>query len=116
LRAAQDIYWVGVLLTIGNAGLLLAISLYNRAVRCFDNHADTFWMFMPVRAATFNIFGFAAISTNSAVHVRVASVAQAFIYFSLPVVVLIGRADMPRWAAQYSRSCISRLPALRGSN
>ena len=77
LLAAQAGYSPAFILTVGNGCLFLAMALYWRAVRRFDGHADTWWIFLPVVLASLGIFWFAAVMPSLAGRVLVATIAWA---------------------------------------
>jgi len=89
LLAAQAKFQPGFILPLANGCLLLALALYWRAVRRFDGHPDTVWVFAPMLVAALGVYWFAAVMPTLRVRVMVASVAWVF-YLSAAAYSLLG--------------------------
>lgn len=108
LLALQQYLPPGFILPAGNACLLVGVALYWRAVRRFDGHADSPWIFAPALLATAGVFWFAAVSANLLARVLFATVAWLIPLLSAAALLWRGR----RRQHAVSRSVLAALMLL----
>ncbi len=110
LLATQDVLPIGFVLPLGNASLLLAMTLYLRAVRRFDGYADTPWIFLPAALSTIGIFWAAAISPSTAMRAIIASIGWIIpLFFAIRSLIIGGRLAATSgawhsWQRNYAKS------------
>jgi diguanylate cyclase (GGDEF)-like protein len=72
LVAIQDVAPIWLVLPWGNAWFALGVALYWRAVRRFDNRAETHWIFVPTGVTALGILWFTVVTPSLTARVALA--------------------------------------------